>query len=146
MHTSIATIGVMALLLAGDPAQEVLRKELAKLQGEWETIAVEINGKALDKADFKGDLLYVKSNTYVLTSAKKSMAGTFLIDPLKKPRTISTEVTSGDNKGVKSLGIYELSGDTWKLCYVTAPNKRPTEFKTEPGSMRALVIYRKVKR
>ena len=47
--------------------------------------------------------------------------------------------------GTKVAGIYELDGDTLKVCYAHGKKERPKEFKTAPGSGLALVIYKRIK-
>jgi hypothetical protein len=43
------------------------------------------------------------------------------------------------------LGIYELKGDTLKLCFDTNRNTRPKEFKTTPKSGFLLAVYQRAK-
>lgn len=52
--------------------------------------------------------------------------GGYKLDPSKKPKAI--DIT--DPEGDAGLGIYELDGDTLKICLVDDKNAaRPTEFK-----------------
>ena len=52
--------------------------------------------------------------------------GTYKLDPTAKLKSI--DLTEGDN-GMTSPGIYELDGDTLKLCLAQGPTAvRPTEF------------------
>src|SRR5262245_3126070 len=43
-------------------------------------------------------------------------------------------MTEGPSKGTVMLGIYEFDGDTLKVCFDAEGKKRPTEFKSAPGS------------
>ena len=43
-------------------------------------------------------------------------------------------------------GIYEISGDTLKVCFDPEGKKRPTEFKTEAGAPTVLVVHKRVKK
>jgi uncharacterized protein (TIGR03067 family) len=69
------------------------------------------------------------------------------IDAAKKPKTIDTEVTAGDLKGNTIQGIYEIDGDTLRVC-VVLPGKceRPTEFSGKAGSGCNLTIYKREKK
>jgi hypothetical protein len=44
-------------------------------------------------------------------------AATQKLDPSKSPKTLDAKVTDGPNKGAVILGIYEISGDTLKVCF-----------------------------
>ncbi len=46
-----------------------------------------------------------------------TITGTFKIDPTAKPKTMDSTATNGDNAGKTMLGIYELDGDTLKICW-----------------------------
>jgi uncharacterized protein (TIGR03067 family) len=52
--------------------------------------------------------------------------------------TISTE------KEVK-LGIYELDGDRYKVCFAPAGKPRPSEFASKPGSGSLLQAWKRKK-
>ena len=53
--------------------------------------------------------------------------------------------TEGPNKGKTFLAIYELDGDTLKVCYDLTGKSRPTEFKTQKGVLHFLVTYQRAK-
>ena len=55
------------------------------------------------------------------------------IDPSKKPKTIDYDMSEGFSKGKKQLGIYELSGDTFKACFNSPGAERPKELKSGDG-------------
>jgi uncharacterized protein (TIGR03067 family) len=132
------------LLSANAPAQDEVVKELAKFEGTWQPVYIEIDGQEF-KGDFKSDRLTIIGKSYELTGPKVKMEGTIKIDPSKSPRHLDTEVTGGDSKGTKTIGIYELEGQKLMVCYCMVPAPRPTEFQTKAGSNRALVIYKRVK-
>src|ERR1019366_6726666 len=56
----------------------------------------------------------------------------------KSPKTVDLNFTAGPEKGYRNLGIYELAGDTWKLCLATRGPIRPKNFSTKPGDGVAL--------
>src|SRR5262245_32947253 len=131
-----------ALVVAGG-RDDLVKRELARLQGTWQTVSVEIDGESLGPGVMK-DRMTIKGNAFVLVTHGSSTGGFLTIDPTKRPRTIDTETRLGDNKGTKAVGIYVIEDDTLKVCYAPVPQPRPTEFKTTPKSMRALVIYKRV--
>jgi len=52
--------------------------------------------------------------------------------------------TAGPNQGKTFPAIYELKGDTLRICYDLSGAKRPTEFKTVAGTQLYLVTYTRV--
>jgi uncharacterized protein (TIGR03067 family) len=141
MTSPLAATLLASLMFA--PGGDAAKKELAKLQGTWMTVSVEINGQKVEE-DFTKDRLIIKGDTFVLQTGGTKLEGVMSIDPTKDPKTIDTTVTAGQDKGLKSVGIYELKGDTFRVCYCVSINQRPTEFRTTAGSSRALVVYRRV--
>ena len=56
------------------------------------------------------------------------------------------EVTAGVYKGVVYLGIYELDGDTLRICFALPDRpERPTDFSAARGTVRALAEFKRVK-
>jgi hypothetical protein len=45
--------------------------------------------------------------------------------------------------GVSKPGIYDLQGDTLRLCICQANNQRPTAFDTQPGSLEIVFILKR---
>jgi uncharacterized protein (TIGR03067 family) len=142
MKSMFAAVPLVLTFLAAAP-QDDMRKELAKFEGTWQPYYVEIEGKEL-KTNVKDDRLVIAGKSFLFTG-KEKMEGTITIDPSKKPPTIDTEVTSGEHKGSKMIGIYEISKETLTVCYREAPGDRPTEFTTKENSGRIIVMYKRVK-
>jgi uncharacterized protein (TIGR03067 family) len=61
-------------------------------------------------------------------------SGTIQIDAAKRPKRFDLVFTTGPHAGSRSLGIYQLDGDSWRICLGSAGNSRPTSFSTAPGS------------
>ena len=71
----------------------------------------------------------------------------YKLDPTKTPKAIDIEVASGEHKGVVYLGIYELDGDTLRICFAMPDRPvRPTEFSAGKGSVRALSEFKREKK
>jgi hypothetical protein len=45
-----------------------------------------------------------------------------------------------------ALGIYELSGDTYKLCYAPPGKDRPKEFSAKEGTGYTLSVWQRKKK
>jgi uncharacterized protein (TIGR03067 family) len=73
-------------------------------------------------------------------------AGTQKLDPSKSPKAIDVKVTEGPAKGALMLGIYEINGDTLKVCFDAEGKKRPTHFKSAPGSATFVNVHKRLKK
>jgi uncharacterized protein (TIGR03067 family) len=121
-------------------------KELKKFQGTWTFESVEAGGKEIPAAEFKGMTVTFAGDKYTVKKGDEVIqAATQKLDPSRSPKTLDATVTEGPNKGAVILGIYEISGDTLKVCFDEEGKKRPTEFKSASGSQ-TLVVHKRVKK
>jgi uncharacterized protein (TIGR03067 family) len=72
----------------------------------------------------------------------QSTAWVFRINPRKSPRLIDMVGVEGEQRGSILEGIYEVHGDTLKLCH--SQKRRPNEFESRPGSDSTLTILKRV--
>ena len=127
--------------------KEDVEKELKKFQGAWTFESVEGGGKEQPAAEFKGMTVTFEGDKYtVKKGAEVIQVGTQKLDPSKSPKTIDVTVTEGLSKGAVMLGIYEISGDTLKVCFDPEGKKRPTEFKSASGSQTFVSVHKRVKK
>ncbi len=137
-------VGLMALglLTASGLAQEdAVQKEMKRLQGTWAVESAVKDGKDFDR--IKEDRLVIAGDRITVKSKDKDHGGTYKLDLSKKPAAIDFMPEDANEKTVQA--IYELKGDTLKLCFAEPDTERPTEFKAEEGSRRILVILKRVK-
>lgn len=136
MLRSCLVLCVLVLPAAILSAQEdAVKKEKAKLAGVWVVESMEMNGKQAESS--KGDLFtFTADKLTIKTKVKEGGAESYLIVPTKKPKEI-------DFKGkAPGLGIYELDGDTLKLCLSTN-GKRPTALDSNQGLLGVLKSAKK---
>ncbi len=65
------------------------------------------------------------------------------LDSSARPKALDITGTEGPNKGKTILAIYELDGDTFRVCYDLSGKSRPTEFKTKAETQLFLVSYKR---
>jgi uncharacterized protein (TIGR03067 family) len=134
-----------ARILADDKAD--LEKEVKKLQGTWTFESSEAGGKEVPADGLKGLVLIFEGDKHTVKNGDKVIqVGTQKLDPSKSPKTIDVTMTEGPNKGAVMLGIYEISGDTLKVCFDAEGKKRPTEFKSAPGSQTFVNVHKRAKK
>ena len=117
--------------------------ELEKLQGIWKIVALEVEGKEMAAAMFAGASIAIEADNFSTTSMGATFTGKVTCEAAENVSTIDITFTAGPHAGQKSLGIYQLAGDTWKLCLGLAGYDRPQEFATAPGSGHALESLRR---
>jgi uncharacterized protein (TIGR03067 family) len=120
-------------LQAADPDQE-------KLQGKWIVESFEYNANPVEL--LKDAVREFKDDKYTLTpKAGDVINGAIkMLDSSKQPKLIDLEVN-----GQTLKGIYEVSGDSLKMCYNLNNPERPTEFVSKPDSGIVLVVHKRAK-
>jgi uncharacterized protein (TIGR03067 family) len=143
----LLVVGLVFLLAAAD-ADEEIKKELARFEGTWKWVSIEMEKMKLSEDALKEPRLKLKGDKFTVTeeNANATFGGTFKVDPSKRPKTIDVTFTDGPEKGKTSLGIYELEGDTYKVCVDPAGKSRPTEFAVKPGSGHVLQVLKREKK
>jgi uncharacterized protein (TIGR03067 family) len=131
--------------LADDKAD--IEKEVKKFQGAWTIESSETGGQKIPADDLKGFFVTFEGAKHTLKKGDAVIqVGTQTIDPSKSPKTIDVTMTEGPSKGTVMLGIYEIDGDTLKVCFDPQGKKRPTEFKSPTGSENFINVHKRVKK
>jgi uncharacterized protein (TIGR03067 family) len=121
------------------------KKDLEKLQGDWALVSYVIDGAKLSDDEAQSLFRTVKGDQYtVLLFDKVIFKGTFKIDATKKPKTIDFYGEGMSDKPV--LGIYEIDGDTFKVCSALPGKERPKEFTSKKDSGHSLMIWEREKK
>ncbi len=67
------------------------------------------------------------------------------MDAAQSPKALDLKFIKGPEKGNVNLGIYELDGDTWRICLNMQGKRRPKKFATAAGSGLALETLKRGK-
>jgi uncharacterized protein (TIGR03067 family) len=146
--TLFCTLGLAASGGTGAWADDKadVEKELQMFKGTWTFESVETGGKEAPAAEFKGISVTFEGDKYSVKKGDELIqAATLKLDPSKSPKTLDVTVAEGPNKGAVMPGIYEISGDTLKVCFDPEGKKRPTQFKGACGSQ-TFVVHKRVKK
>ena len=111
------------------------------LEGTWVILEAELGGQKLPDENIKGAKLILDEGKYRFQNDQ----GEYKLYPGEKIKAMDIMGREGPNKGKTFLAIYELEGDTLKICYDLAGKIRPKEFKTEAGTRQFLVTYKRDK-
>jgi uncharacterized protein (TIGR03067 family) len=122
------------------------RKDLEQLQGTWMVVSMEREGEAIPQEELKGRSCVYEKDAFTLKSGDQPRRrGLVTLDPSRKLKAINTWDLDGPYTDATVPGIYELSGDTLRLCFSRPGAERPTEFTTKSGSGLILVVYQRKK-
>lgn len=141
--TALCLAAVAALLFT--PDEDAAKKEQEKWQGTWTLKSVENNGAKMPEGRLAGFgyRMTVTGDRYVHTVKGMNIRDVaFTLDPTAKPKTIDTR--DKDNKTEK--GIYELDGDTLRVCLAEEGKDRPTEFSAKEGTRCSLMVFKREKK
>ena len=134
----------LAFLLAStnDPP----RSDLEKLQGTWLLVAMEKDGEDVPAEDFKDwKSVYEENRLTLLVGDKVRRRGIVTLEPSRKIKAINTWDQDGPYADQTVPGIYELEGDTLKLCFAHPGEERPKEFTTKSGTGFLFCVYKRQK-
>jgi uncharacterized protein (TIGR03067 family) len=138
-----------ALLLAADKPADANKKDHDALQGDWVAASQVIDGQKLGDDEAQSLFRTVKGDSYTVSVFginKPVGQGTFTIDATKKPKTIDARPESAAKEAAALLGIYEIDGDTFRVCFAPAGKERPKDFDCKPGSGHTLTAWKREKK
>jgi len=129
-------------LTGADPtATDASKKDLDKLQGVWQIQSRQEDGQDDKPRELGKVRITIAGNKITVDEDGMVSEGSFTIDAGKKPAQIDLVPPKADEG--KNLGIYQVEGDTLKLCYGRPGADRPTEFATKAKSKHVLMIFKK---
>ncbi len=134
-----------------DPKEDAAAKELKAMEGDWDVVGLERDGKKASADDAKGMRWTFKGSTMQPTDPgdKPGAKAEVKIDSSRSPRHLDLVVLEGDLKGKTLQGIYKLEDGKLTVCLrdEQAPEKgRPKDFTAEKGSNQGMITLGKAKK
>ena len=120
--------------------------DLKAMEGTWKVEAAEAGGKKIESGDLMEVVVKITGERYEVKMRDKVDAGTLKLDATLKPKTMDATDTEGEDVGKVVKAIYELSGDTLRVCYALDGGERPAEMATKEGSPLLLMTYKREKK
>jgi uncharacterized protein (TIGR03067 family) len=132
------------LLRASDKDQG--EDDLSKIQGQWFVVSLEHGGHPTDPADFQGQSSIYEKNRWTWKVGDRVVRrGIITLDSTRSPKAINTWDSDGPHEDETVPGIYQIEGDTLKLCFAQPGDKRPAKFTTKEGTGTVFVVYKRKK-
>ena len=133
-----AKVSTMSKFQLTDEASQIDHEQF---QGTWITAAVEVEGVPIDSWLFEDARLSISGDRFSLRNplpdADTRIEGVFKLDATKTPKELDLILDSG--KTIEE--VYELEGNTLKICCPVSGGRRPTDFSTNPNSGLSFVVY-----
>ncbi len=111
------------------------------IQGTWLASTAELNGNAFSDEVRKSIKLVLKDDHYTVTVGKQTNEWTMKLNPTAKLKEMDITRSAELHEGKTLLAIYELDGDTLRICYDLYGKNRPQEFKTSEKAPALLITY-----
>ena len=136
-------LGICFVLVVSFVALAADVPDAKAIQGNWRPVKAELGGQPMGDEILKTISLKMGEGTYEVRVGNSPDKGTVAVDSSTSPKSMTIIGTEGPNKGKTFPCIYELKGDTLRICYDLSGAKRPTEFKTSAGTRLYLVTYQR---
>jgi uncharacterized protein (TIGR03067 family) len=139
-------LSALCLGIRGD----ALKTELGRLEGTWQVIGHETEGKPTNEEHwrqvrfvFKGDQLTFLGDDVL---SKKVAKITLVVDPSTSPRVIDLKIVAGEFKGATLEGVYEIKDGVLRICFRNeGARNRPISFSTNADANLVLFTLKRQK-
>ena len=110
---------------------------LAELQGKWRVIGLEVEGKTIPQEQIASSSITITGTRFMATGPGSLYEGEMTIDAAALPRRLSVAMEKGPELRTNHA-IYEIKGDTLRICLNVNGEPAPRAFATRPGEPVAL--------
>ena len=146
MCLSLLAIAYFCVPVRAEKSTNQEKPDLEKIQGSWKAVEAEqekkdATAKELEQMNirftFKGDKLRLQKMEP--DNQPLETDGEFSLNPSTNPKQIDFGIYRGKEL-LNSRGIYELDGDSLKICF---GEKRPTKFTIATGTDHRVIVFHK---
>lgn len=133
------------------PADDEAKKEMEALKGTWKFTKLEAGGQPSIAGAMDISRLVFGDGTITMTTVKGEMNETakFKLNVKEKPKQLDIiavrKQPDGAEKEQAAPGIYELNGDTLKICFAK-DGARPSAFASKAGDPAVLMELKREKK
>jgi uncharacterized protein (TIGR03067 family) len=151
--TRFPLVACLALLLGGGvradekktDKEAAVKEEWKRLNGTWEWVRAAADGKEAPAPKEKVTLTLKDGKATAKAGDKLLGEATAKVDPTTSPKSLDLTPAARGSKGKTVSAIYEVKGDTQRVCIAPPGKPRPKAFEAQEGSGHTLVTYKRVK-
>lgn len=114
-----------------------MNDHLSQLQGTWRVTALEVNGAAPPRTQLASSSIVIKGTRFTATGPGSLYEGEMTIDANAQPKRLSVAMEKGAELRTNHA-IYEIKGDTLRICLNVNGDPAPKAFATKQGDGCAL--------
>lgn len=122
--------------------------DLDAIVGTWKVAGFEVDGRPvqLPPGQAEGWMTFTRDGVVRSTGMGKGgkRESKFTLDPAASPKAMDIRGGNPPGPDKATLGVYELDGDTLRLCFGPADGARPTALKG-PGVLTSVCVLKRVK-
>jgi uncharacterized protein (TIGR03067 family) len=147
MRTRFIVIAAVGLCLAADSPKDASKEDQEKLRGVWAFASSERDGKQeRSESEDALELEFAAESFRFHLPAGARHPQPYRLDPDAKPKGIDWLAGGKHGPSEPLLGIYELEGDTLKICWGQSGGQRPKEFATGAGKGEWLWVLKRAEK
>jgi len=132
MAVSRVTVLTLATLLLGNAESRAGEGASKPLDGSWETISVEWEGKS-DAWATANTTMTFEGDRFDSAVAQDVNSGHFRTNADVKPAQIDLTFEHGNATGMKRYGVFRLTGNDFYIALPTSTEERPTTLESRKG-------------
>ncbi len=124
--------------VTSQPNQNAAANDHTLIAGDWQVVYSEDSGRIAPQELLKDLHMVITSDTMTMELGGHQSIFTFELDPRTTPKSIDMT-----ENGRRKQGIYDLQGDTLRICFDEQSDNRPTAFDSQTDSANDVVIMLK---
>jgi uncharacterized protein (TIGR03067 family) len=137
---------LVILVVPTADSDDAVKKEKKALAGGWTVVTAQRDGEAIPDEEARKLRLSFAEERLTLKQGEKTSQLQYRLELDSNPRRIELIAGDGPNKGKPLPAIYELKGDSLKVCLPLSPDVgRPEGFSTASGSGLMLLVLKREK-
>jgi uncharacterized protein (TIGR03067 family) len=139
-------LAILALGVSHSPlrADEAVEKEVARLQGSWQLVSIEVGGTKQPNVELAKNRLLIKGDKFFMMDKDTTTGGGAfkIIEVVGKTRKTNLTFNNGLVGGGFTIAKWH-DDDTFQTCFHA--RKRPTEFNASEQSGQVLMTFKRIK-